>query len=67
MSHKHGDFILLQDGKGVCYASDYDTIKDRLTELFAKNPAADFVIAQVVGTVDRPKTPVVHSVYDSKF
>lgn len=67
MSHKNGEFILLQAGKAVCYARDYDTIIGRLTELFAKSPADDFVITQVVGTVDRPTRPVVHSVYGAKL
>lgn len=63
MSHNNGEFILLQEGKAVCYARDYDTIMGRLKELFAKNASVEYIITQVVGTVDRPKTPVVHSVY----
>jgi hypothetical protein len=62
MAH-NGSFILLQDGMAKCYASDYQTILDRLNELFMKAPAADYLITQVVGTVDKPKPPVVHSVY----
>ena len=67
MSTKHGSFILLIDGKANCYTSDYDTITDRLNEQYAKSPASDFLIVQIVGTVDKPKTPVVHSVYGAKL
>lgn len=63
MTHQHGTFILLQEGKAVCYASDFNTIRIRLTDLFAKNATADYAIAQVVGTVDKPTIPVIHSVY----
>jgi hypothetical protein len=63
MARRNGEFILLQDGVAKCYASDYQIILDRLNELFSKEPAADYIITQVVGTVDKPKPPVVHSVY----
>jgi hypothetical protein len=64
---KHGEFILLMDGKAVCYASDFETIKSRLNELYAKNPASDFIITQIVGTVDKPTVPVIHCVYDTNI
>lgn len=67
MSHRHGEFILLQAGKAVCYAKDYDTIMGRLTDLFNTNANVEYIITQVVGTVDKPKTPVVHSVYGAKL
>ncbi len=60
---KNGEFILLQNGMAKCYASDYQTILGRLNELFRKEPASEYLITQVVGTVDKPKPPVVHSVY----
>lgn len=67
MSLQHGSFILLQDGKAVCYSSDYATITERLTGMFAKLSNAEYVITQVVGTVDKPQTPVVHSVYGANL
>jgi hypothetical protein len=60
---KHGEFILLQDGRAICYASDFDTTIERLNQQYEKHPASEFIITQVVGTVDKPKVPVVHSVY----
>lgn len=66
MRLEHGSFILLQDGKVNVYASDYNTIVDRLNAQYAKNPASDFIITQVVGTVDKPKVPVVHCVYNTQ-
>ena len=60
---RNGEFILLQDGLAKCYSSDYQSILSRLNELFSKEPAAEYLITQVVGTVDKPKPPVVHSVY----
>jgi hypothetical protein len=64
---KNGEFILLKNGNAACYCSDYQTILDRLNELFSKEPAADYIITQVVGTVDKPKPPVVHSVYGANI
>ncbi len=63
---RNGDFILLIDGTANCYSSSYDTIVARLNEQYAKNPGADYVITQVVGTVDKPAPPVIHSVYESQ-
>jgi hypothetical protein len=67
MSVEHGSFILLQDGKVNVYVSDYASVIARLNAQYAKNPASDFIITQVVGTVDKPKTPVVHSVYGTNL
>jgi hypothetical protein len=63
----HGDFVLLIDGNANCYAYDYDIIIGRLNEQYEKNPAREFIITQIVGTVDKPKTPVVHSVYGANI
>lgn len=63
----HGSFVLLIDGKATCYASDYDIIIARLNDRYATNPASEFLITQVVGTVDRPTKPVVHSVYGANI
>lgn len=63
---RNGEFILLIDGSANCYASDYETVRGRLNEQYLKNPAREFVITQVVGTVDKPAPPVIHSVYESK-
>jgi len=64
---QHGEFILLMDGKAVYYGSHFETIKPRLNELYAKNPASNFIITQVVGTVDKPTVPVIHCVYDTNI
>jgi len=66
MSTEHGSFVLLIDGKANCYSSTYDTIIGRLNEQYAKNPASTFLITQVVGTVDKPKVPVVHCIYNAQ-
>jgi hypothetical protein len=63
---QHGEFILLMEGTAVCYCADFETIKSRLNELYAKNPASTFIITQVVGTVDKPTVPVIHCVYNAK-
>lgn len=65
MTHKHGTFVLLQDGLAQVYAPDFETIELRLREIYAQNPAARYLITQVVGTVDKPAPPVIHSVYRS--
>ena len=64
---KHGEFILLMDGRAVCHCSHFETIKSRLNELYAKDPGGDFIITQVVGTVDKPAPPVIHCVYDTNI
>jgi hypothetical protein len=66
MSYAHGVFVLLIDGKANCYSSNYDIITQRINEQYPKNPSADFIITQVVGTVDKPKVPVVHCIYNAK-
>jgi hypothetical protein len=63
----HGDFVLLIDGNVNCYASDYDTIIGRINEQYAKNPAREFLITQIVGTVDKPTVPVVRCAYGAKL
>jgi hypothetical protein len=63
---RHADFVLLIDGNANCYASDYDTIIGRLNQQYEKNPAREFLITQIVGTVDKPKVPVVHCVYNTQ-
>jgi hypothetical protein len=62
----HGDFVLLIDGNANCYASDYGTIIERLHQQYEKNPAREFLITQIVGTVDKPKAPVVHCIYNAQ-
>ena len=66
MSATHGMFVLLVDGKANCYASQYNTIINRLNAEYEKTPSADFLITQVVGTVDKPKVPVVHCIYNEQ-
>jgi hypothetical protein len=66
MSAAHGTFVLLIDGKANCYSSTYDTIIARLSSEYEKHPSADFLITQVVGTVDKPKVPVVHCIYNAQ-
>ena len=63
---QHGEFILIMDGKAVCYCSNFGMLEHRLNELYAKNPASNFIITQVVGTVDKPTVPVIHCVYNAK-
>ena len=67
MSFKHGEFILLKGGALNVRAADYETVIERLRSKYAEEPQYEYVIVQVVGTVDRPKTPVVHSVYGAKL
>jgi hypothetical protein len=67
MSATHGSFVLLIDGKVNCYSSDYDIITQRINEQYPKNPSADFLITQIVGTVDKPKVPVVRCAYGAKI
>ena len=67
MSAAHGTFVLLIDGKANCYASQYNTIINRLNAEYEKTPSADFLITQVVGTVDKPKVPVVHCIYNEQL
>ena len=66
MSRQHGEFVLLIDGKANCYTSDYQIIVGRLNEQFQKNPAAEFIITQVVGTVDKPTKPVINCIYNTQ-
>lgn len=66
MSYAHGTFVLLIDGKVNCCTSDYDIITQRINEQYPKHPSADFIITQVVGTVDKPKVPVVHCIYNAQ-
>lgn len=61
--HDCGEFILLQNGNAACYATAFSTIRQRLSELFKKDPSAEYLITQVVGTVEKPAKPVIHSVY----
>jgi hypothetical protein len=67
MSYAHGTFVLLIDGKANCYTSDYDIITQRINEQYPKHPASEFLITQIVGTVDKPKVPVIHCVYGAKL
>jgi hypothetical protein len=62
----HGNFVLLIDGNANCYSSTYDTIIERLNQQYEKNPAREFLITQIVGTVDKPKVPVVRCAYGAK-
>ena len=62
MTHPNGTFILLQDGKAVCYSSTFDIVLDRLQTLYPGTPGADYLITQVVGTVDRPTKPSIRSI-----
>jgi hypothetical protein len=67
MRYGHGSFVLLIDGKANCYSSTYDTIIARLNEQYEKSPSSDFLITQIVGTVDKPKVPVVRCVYGANI
>ena len=61
--HDCGEFILLQNGKAVLYTTTFSSVRNRLIELFKQDPAAEYLITQVVGTVDKPAKPVIHSIY----
>jgi hypothetical protein len=63
MSRTHGDFVLLIDGNANCYA-DYPTIVERLNSEYPKRPASEFLIKQIVGTVDKPTKPVINCIYN---
>lgn len=63
MSSKNGTFILLQNGQAKCYDSSYPTIVSRLQELYRAAPTAEYLITQVMGTVDKPAPPVIRSIY----
>lgn len=63
---RNGEFILIKEGTAIMYTTGWDMLRHRLEEEYAKDPAAEYVITQVVGTVDKPTPPVVHSVYESK-
>lgn len=67
MTAENGSFILLQDGKVNVYTSNYEVVIERLNAQYKKNPASDFIITQVVGTVDKPTKPTVHSVYGANL
>lgn len=62
----NGEFILLQNGKATCYASDYKTVRERLREDFNKDPSAEYCIVQVMATVAKPKFPTINSVYEGE-
>jgi hypothetical protein len=64
MNRTHGDFVLLIDGNANCYASDYPTIVDRLNSEYPKRPASEFLITQIVGTVNKPTKPVINCIYN---
>lgn len=66
MSRTHGEFVLLIDGRANVYASDYQTVVGRLNEQFQKNPASEFLITQIVGTVDKPTNPVINCIYNAQ-
>lgn len=65
---RNGDFILLKDGQVNSYwsAGSWSEMRARLQQEYLKDPGADYVITQVVGTVDKPAPPVIHSVYESQ-
>ena len=63
----HGDFVLLIDGNVNCYSSTYDTVVERLNQQYEKNPAREFLITQIVGTVDKPKVPVIRCTYGANL
>jgi hypothetical protein len=61
----NGEFILLKDGKAICYASDYGTVRTRLVTEFNKDYAPEYCIVQVMATVPKPKAPPINSIYES--
>jgi hypothetical protein len=63
MSSRNGTFVLLQNGQAKCYDSNYPTIVARLQELYKENPTVEYLITQVMGTVDKPAPPVIRSIY----
>ena len=63
---RNGEFILLKNGVASLYTSDFQDIEIRLEQEFRKDCNAEYVIVQVVGTVERPKTPVIHSIYKAQ-
>lgn len=63
---RNGEFILLKKGVAIVYTTGWDMLRHRLEEEYEKDPGADYVITQVVGTVDKPAPPVIHSVYESQ-
>lgn len=62
----NGEFILIKNGTATCYAVEYRTVRNRLREDFNKDPSAEYCIAQVMGTVERPKFPTINSVYEGE-
>ena len=66
MTHPNGTFILLADGKAVCYSSTFHIIVDRLQTMYPGNPGVEYVITQIVGTVDKPIKPAIRSIYNCK-
>lgn len=67
MSHDNGTFILLKKGVAICYSPKFhEHIVPRLNDEYEKDPGAEYVIVQVVGTVEKPKTPVIHSIYKAQ-
>lgn len=63
MTYVNGEFMLLKSGMRTVRASDYNTVLERLYQDHAKEPQAEYVIVQVVGTVGKPAKPIVHSIY----
>jgi hypothetical protein len=63
---RNGEFILLKNGTAVVYTPGWDMLRHRLKEEYEEDPGADYVITQVVGTVDKPAPPVVRSIYEAK-
>jgi len=64
---KNGTFVLLQNGQAKCYDSNYPTIVRRLEELYRENPTVEYLITQVMGTVDKPAPPVIRSIYQGQI
>ena len=67
MSYAHGEFILLKGTSLNVRSPNYQIVLERLHQEYAREPQYEYVIVQVVGTVDKPKTPVVHSVYGTNL
>lgn len=67
MSREHGSFILLKNGTVNVYVSKYEDLIERLNREFEKDSNAEYIITQIVGTVDKPTAPVVRCIYNTNL
>lgn len=63
---RNGEFILLKDGKANIYTTDFESIELRLADEFRNDRNAEYLIVQVVGTVEKPNIPIIHSIYKAQ-